>query len=85
MIVHGLMNEVRGNALFLTGKISEVLHRDRREQSNERAKDWSSIFPMMITLIIFVPPLHCCDDDDDEAIATIGNTFSLRRCYYVDI
>ncbi|KAF3528597.1 hypothetical protein DY000_02042293 [Brassica cretica] len=68
--------------LFYFRKISEVLHRDGREQSNERAKDWSSIFPMMITLIIFAPPLHCCDDDDDddddEAIATIGNTFSLR-------
>lgn len=33
--------------LLLTGKGSEVLHRDRREQSNERAKDWSSVFPMM--------------------------------------
>ena len=37
--------------LLLPGKGREVLHGDRREQSNERAKNRCSLLPVMI--------LHC--------------------------
>ena len=65
--LHGLV--MKSIEMFvLPGKGSEVLHRDRREQSNERAKDWSSVFPMKNHTYYI-----CCDD---EAIAAIGNMFS---------